>query len=346
LGTAILDAQAALDTTKQQLARTINQSVADIVKNNGTSAQPADLAKITAAQNDLLSKVDSSLGTAATVTPADINNLKTEISAGINNIRSIAGGGSAPAPASGASSITSSLNTLAQTVSAQVATIKSQGGDLLYKDSNNDGISDYDSVNVYHMSPTAPSPVSVYQGKKINASEKVLLGLDPTQSKVVEVKKEQPAESPIAPVPIYKVKEVALTSDKKGVVLKGQALPNSFITLYVYSTPIMVTVKTDSKGEWQYVLDKELPDGDHTVFTATVDNSGEIIAKSSGFPFIKTAEAATLKDIPVVATSADTTKPGLMQGSNIYWIILIIGLAILAILIVIGLTSEKGKEKV
>jgi len=220
---------------------------------------------------------------------------------------------------------------------------KIEGGDLLYKDSNKDGISDYDSLYVYNINPTKPSPISTYEGKSINASEKILLGFDPTQSEIVKVNKEQPLESTIAPVSTYKVKEVELT-EKKEVVFKGQALPNSFITLYIYSTPIIVTVKTDSKGEWQYVLDKELENGDHTVYTATVNNSGNIIAKSSPYLFTKTAEAATLKGVPMVETSVDANKPGLLKGNNIYVIVVIVAIAVIMVLILVGIISKRKEQ--
>src|SRR3989344_2780218 len=126
------------------------------------------------------------------------------------------------------------------------------------------------------------------------------------------------------------------------IVFKGQALPNSFITLYIYSTPIVVTVKTDSKGEWQYVLDKELENGDHTIYTATVNNSGNIIAKSSPYLFTKTAEAATLKDFPFTESSMDTNKPGLLEDNNIYLIIIFILAIVIMTLILIGITNKKS----
>ncbi len=220
---------------------------------------------------------------------------------------------------------------------------KIEEGDLLYKDSNKDGISDYDSIYVYNINPTKPSPVSSYEGKSINASEKILLGFDPTQSKIVKINIEQPLESTAFVVSSYKVKEVMLT-EKKEVILKGQALPNSFITLYIYSTPIIVTVKTDSKGEWQYVLDKELENGDHTVYTATVNNSGNIIAKSSPYLFTKTAEAATLKDVPMMETSVDANKPGLLEGNNIYVIIVFVAIVIIVVLILVGLISKRKEQ--
>jgi len=222
---------------------------------------------------------------------------------------------------------------------------------LVYQDTNKDGISDYDSKYVYNIDPVKDSPISTYEGKSITAGEKILLGFDPGKKELEKVVVEEPTttKSEVV-VPSYKVREVALT-EKKEVQLKGQALPNSFITLYIYSTPIMVTVKTDSNGEWQYTLNKELENGNHTVYTATVNNTGNIVAKSTPFTFVKTAEAVTLQDIPqIVGIDTPTTasiaveRPGFFEIKNVF--ILVIGFfMILGItLILIGLLSKRKME--
>jgi len=257
----------------------------------------------------------------------------------------------APAPATTAfSSKTQDLGLIIEKLQITESDVKEQlskveGGDLLYKDSNKDGISDYDSVYVYNLNPAKPSPISVYEGKTVNASQKILLGFDPTKSEIVEVNKEQPVASPSPIVSTYKVKEVALTQ-KKEIILKGQALPNSFVTVYIYSTPIIVTVKTDSQGGWQYVLNKELENGDHTIYTATVNNSGNIVAKSNGYLFTKTAAAVTLKNLPstVSANSANTNKPGFFGGNNLYVVLLVAALAVIIVLVLIGITSKRKQK--
>lgn len=215
---------------------------------------------------------------------------------------------------------------------------------LVFQDTNKDGISDYDSKYVYNIDPVKPSPTSTYEGKSINAGEKILLGFDPGKKELEKVVVEEPATSKSdVVVPSYKVREVALT-EKKEVTLKGQALPNSFITLYIYSTPIMVTVKTDSNGEWQYTLDKELENGNHTVYTATVNNTGNIVAKSTPFTFVKTAEAVTLQDLTPIESSTSTTmveRPVFLQTKNIFFLGIVLLMIIGVILVLIGLFSKK-----
>jgi len=214
--------------------------------------------------------------------------------------------------------------------------------DLVYKDTNKDGISDYDSKYIYKIDPIKVSHISKYEGKNINASEKILLGFDPTKEELIQIKKEEPISSKASVVENYKVNTIVF--DSKKVSIKGQALPNSFITIYIYSTPIMVTIKTDNKGEWEYILDKELEDGNHTIYTATVNNTGNIIAKSSPYTFVKTAEAVTLQDSPVVGSMTTVEKPGMFNYKNIFIVLITLLMAVGISLILIGLLGKKNNQ--
>ncbi|NVN96915.1 hypothetical protein HXX01_01575 [Candidatus Nomurabacteria bacterium] len=252
---------------------------------------------------------------------------------------------------------------------------------LVYQDTNKDGISDYDSKYVYNMDPVKASPVSTYEGKSINAGEKILLGFDPSKKELEKVVAEEPTAetkpeivvssyrvsgvsfvdtAPVKETTVNKeiapVKETTPTKETiptkevkpdKAIAFKGVALPNSFITIYIYSTPIMVTVKTDKNGEWNYTLDKELENGKHTVYTATVNNTGNIVAKSTPFTFVKTAEAVTLQDvIPVRGVEAATVveKPGFLQTKNIFFVMIGALMMIGITLILIGLFSKKSTQ--
>lgn len=109
----------------------------------------------------------------------------------------------------------------------------------------------------------------------------------------------------------------------------------------------MVTVKTNSNGEWQYTLDKELENGKHTVYAATVNNTGNIVAKSSPYNFVKTAEAVTLQDLPFqgVPTVA-AEKPSMFQTKDVFVVVIISLMLIGIILILIGLFSNKTEQKI
>ncbi|KKW27529.1 MAG: hypothetical protein UY70_C0012G0001, partial [Candidatus Kaiserbacteria bacterium GW2011_GWB1_52_6] len=159
-------------------------------------------------------------------------------------------------------------------------------------DSDHDGISDYDEVNLYHTNPR-----SAYStGGALTDGEMITLGFDTSTSTLRRV----PVESPIISGPespgLYGVSGITVNSGTAevatSITLMGQAFPDALVTLYVFSMPVVVTVKTDDNGVWTYTLDTELESGDHDLYVATVDATGKIIAKSPSVRFALTAQAA------------------------------------------------------
>lgn len=73
---------------------------------------------------------------------------------------------------------------------------------------------------------------------------------------------------------------------EEAIKFSGKGLPNSFVTLFVYSQePLIAIVKTDENGNWNYTLKKSLEDGEHKVYAAATNNQGRIVAKSKPFTF-------------------------------------------------------------
>ena len=125
-------------------------------------------------------------------------------------------------------------------------------------------------------------------------------------------------------------------------MVRGKGLPNSFVTVYVFSTPTIVTVKTEADGSFEYTFSQELEDGEHQVFVALTDNAGEIVAQSEGFTFIKEAEAFTAVDTG--AAAATINSPVTNSDSSPYRIALamsVLALGVLLILLGLGLRSNK-----
>ena len=89
------------------------------------------------------------------------------------------------------------------------------------------------------------------------------------------------------------------------ILLTGRGLRNSFVTIYVYSTPIAAITKTDANGLWSYVLDAPLENGQHQIYVTLEDNVGLIVGKSLPFFFLKDAGTYTL------GTLSQKTAPAL-----------------------------------
>jgi len=172
-------------------------------------------------------------------------------------------------------------------------------------DSDNDGLTDFDEVFIYKTDPN----VADSDGDGFTDGAEVLSGYDPTDpTPEVPVVYESPKEVGVVREDLLSVHSIITEVFNEGgetdrsahpvAVITGKGLPNSFVTLYIFSTPIVVTVRTESDGSWVYRFDKELDDGEHQVYVGMTDNAGKIIAKSNPLSFIKQAQAYTQVDTP------------------------------------------------
>ncbi len=332
----ISTAQSALEGTRSELITSIETHIERVLSDVNPETRVQAESAVRAIRDELIEDVRSSLDGIASARPDVLTGLSTDIEAGFKRIdalanRSVADG----APGGDPRVISDSIRTLSETIAGASDALRSSGGDALYKDTNNDGISDYDSVRIYGIDPIAPSPVTVLGTTTLTAGEKVLLGYDPRRAELVKVIPEEPRASLAPETSVYAVKEVELTPEKR-VTIRGTALPNSFVTVYVYSTPIIVTVKTNGAGQWEYTVDKELETGEHTIYAATVDNTGKIVAKSIAIPFTQTAEAATLDIAPIGITTGE--KPSLFNNPAL------IPLFILSIIFLLGALYVMGRS--
>ncbi len=218
--------------------------------------------------------------------------------------------------------------------------LRERDGDLIEKDTDEDGLSDYDEIYLYD---TDPEDAYSTGGTK-NDGQKVAAGINPASDTEERIAFSDPREDRDAYISgVYSVDRVELidVNGEKRIQLKGTALPNSYTTLYVYSTPVIVTMKSDGRGEWSYTLDRELENGDHSVYVATVNNSGRLIARSSAIPFTQTAEAAAIGTFGI----GDTT---ISQNSFVQenFVLIILAILLAAIVITLILTGRKKEEEV
>ncbi|MDO8521598.1 MAG: Ig-like domain-containing protein [bacterium] len=219
-----------------------------------------------------------------------------------------------------------------------------------YADADQDGVMDFDEVNVYGTDPKkADSDTDgVEDGDELlaNTNPVVSTGAESVMPTVFE----DPAAHGTTASTTFVVSDIvvgATATDASGaerissLTLSGHAPANSFVTLFIYSEPIVVTVKTDAFGSWTYTLDKELPDGSHEVYTALTDTGGRVLAKSAPLPFVKTAAAVSLGS-PILAPS--NQAPGFFAGGSLYMLIAIIGGVLAVALVLIGWVTRQNSS--
>lgn len=223
-------------------------------------------------------------------------------------------------------------------------------GEEVAKDSDNDGISDFDEINIY---TTDPFSADSDQDGFTDGAE-ILSGFNPLDpASEASVAFESPKERGVVREDILKVEAVISAEKNDGqseegspaAILSGKGLPNSFVTLYVFSTPVVVTVKTDEAGNWTYRFDKELEDGTHEVYVGVTDNAGRLVAKSEPFTFIKEAEAFSAAATTQTPPAPIVVERSMASQKMIYLVLSISVVAIGLVLILLGLYLERRQRQ-
>lgn len=172
------------------------------------------------------------------------------------------------------------------------------GTDPRDADSDNDGNSDKEEVSI-QRNPLGPgmflgtlAPIDIVTMKNLPLEHPSVAGVMSshlTVENVTTVANNKKASAP----------------NVEGYIFEGAAEPGSILTLYIYSDmPLVVTVKTDKYGNWQYELTEPLNDGGHEVYVAINDNTGKVVQKSSPLNFfIREAQAFSVDEFVASVSS-------------------------------------------
>ncbi|MFZ2192992.1 MAG: Ig-like domain-containing protein [Candidatus Moraniibacteriota bacterium] len=216
-------------------------------------------------------------------------------------------------------------------------------------DPDNDSISNNEELR-YNSNPLNPDT----DGDGFIDSDEIKNGFDPLKyssgdgsDKIVF---ENPKENGEIKNELYKITNIEsiTVNDKKQIKITGKGLPNSFITIYIYSSlPIILTVKTDENGDWSYILDKQLDDGSHEVYIAITDNTGKITAKSDPLPFVSIAGAVSIKDLD---NRIEASTPPLQSRANsdmlLVGAIILLSLGLVFSIVSINTVYKATREKI
>jgi len=210
-------------------------------------------------------------------------------------------------------------------VGEQFEKLAARQGLIRVRDRDGDGISDYDEEHLYGTNPDDP-----FTGDSVlTDGERVLLGLDPTSADTEPVIVESPRAAGTAVPHLFAVDSLSYAqrdnANKQQIRVVGTAGPFTFVTLYIYSTPVVITVQADASGRYEYVFDETLEDGSHELYVATVNNTGKIVAKSDPVPFVKTAQAIEFTPLGASADPVDNSIQTMLTVAFSLVLILAIG---------------------
>jgi hypothetical protein len=125
--------------------------------------------------------------------------------------------------------------------------------------------------------------------------------------------------------------------------LSGRALPNTVISLFIYSyLPIVVTTTTDADGNWTYDLSSAMAEGEHLAYVSINDDTGKLVANSNPLSFfVKTARAVSeeefLRGDVNVGSSTETYTLWFIAGGA--------AVVLLAIILTVAIVRQANKKE-
>jgi hypothetical protein len=246
----------------------------------------------------------------------------------------------------------------ASTETAVKTFLADRSGTRAFTDTDHDGITDYDEVNLYGTDPKKDDSNNngIHDGAEIIAHTNPLSVVSSTTLMTIAFSKTIAFEDPkthgktaSTTLIVSTIISGATTTDANGVghissmTLSGRAPANSFVTLYIYSEPIVVTLKANESGSWTYTLNKELPDGTHQVFSAITDTGGRVLAKSDPLPFVQTASAITVGSFELLP-SQSKQAPTFFGGTSLITMFILLLLVLIIVMVVLGVIARRNKD--
>lgn len=232
----------------------------------------------------------------------------------------------------------------------KLKSLKEQGIDSQYLvDSDNDGLLDYEEINFYHTDNKRADSDSdgVVDGIEVSLG---FNPLDATPEAVIDYY--SPLErtytdvdllgiSNIAPLLVYETNE---EKPKIQTEITGYSLPDSFVTIYVFSEPTILVAKTNDNGFFSITLSRELADGQHKAYIALTDNYGRIIVKGDTYGFLKNGPTFSRSDSTQTASLLEANSAIDQTNFNPYTIMSLglVSLGLILLLLAQSLRRENG----
>jgi hypothetical protein len=168
---------------------------------------------------------------------------------------------------------------------------------LFSKDSDNDGLSDFDELNTYLSNTTIPDTdmdgvvdgvevANLFNPSISDVSSFAYLNqnIEGTNTdEVITINSVEPL--------IYK--QITDSKDHVYAVVRGKSIPDSFVYIFNYTESSVGVIRVGQDGEFLYTLEKDLQEGPQEIVAVLVDNSGRVVSNSAKYSFVKTTNSFT-----------------------------------------------------
>jgi hypothetical protein len=147
-------------------------------------------------------------------------------------------------------------------------------------------------------------------------------------------------KKPLRDFVVERIEIISSAQGDKGLKIEGKGRPDSFINVYIFSNPIVMTTKTDENGNWSILLDKPLSDGSHEVYTVLADSPDEATARSDSFTFTKAGDKVAAITVSSLSAGAAKSPADILSSNSYLLVILIVILSAIIAFIAIGISSR------
>src|SRR3989338_1066599 len=223
--------------------------------------------------------------------------------------------------------------------------IKQDTNNLTAKDSDQDGVSDFDEVANFGTnslladtdSDGVVDSIELIRGGDLTAPDQVVT---PGLNKNIEELTYD------AVVEINSVSAQAMTTkdgdpEEYFVAVEGRSIPNSYVYLLSYSTGVVEVVKTGATGLFSYTIEREFEIGDHEITAVLTDVAGEIVASSKPYRFARTNNAL----VAAAAMSTTVENSGQSTEDNVLLNLLVAAVGVITFGFILLLLSNTLRNR-
>ena len=189
-------------------------------------------------------------------------------------------------------------------------------------DTDGDHVSDYDEVNIFGTNPDNADTDGdgfldgeeiVNHTDPLGASEKSNIQERSPKTSSEGVHMEDPRLLSGLSSPVLSVDHVVMSpdpefADKHVLAFSGTAPKNSYVTLFVFSDPISMSVRANASGTWSYALNTDLAPGAHEAIVTISTAAGRVLLRSPSLSFVKDGSAIAIAPIAPVRTESSSSS--------------------------------------